>query len=56
MSTKRISDFPQFSKSLPPLQKLQSLKWKIGAKARKKQKQNICWCYFCSFRKKLNEF
>jgi len=33
------------------LQKLQSLKWQIGAKARKKQKQNIYCCYFCSVSK-----
>jgi len=34
----------------PHYQKLQSLKLKIGAKARKKQKQNIyVICYFCAY-------
>jgi len=48
-----------YSAPLPPLQKnanpptkLQSLKWKIGAKVWKKQKQNIfALCYFCYYSK-----
>jgi len=45
-----------FAAYLPPTKIAEfKVKKKTGAKARKKQKQSICYCYFCSFfRHQLN--
>jgi len=40
----------------PHLQKLQSLKWKIGTKAQIKQSKTFTIVIFVLFRKQLNEF